>query len=141
MLISLHRPIPNDIGQVSQWFGEHPEWYGKFSLAGHNGIDYAVPATTPVLAAHDGIVRLEGYDPEGYGIYMYIISDRFQTLYAHLSKPIVEHGQAVIAQQSIALSGNSGNSTGPHLHFGLKIKGMHNQAYRDWIDPVPFRDI
>ena len=138
MLIKLARPLPLGIGLVSQFFGEHPEWYKKFGLAGHSGIDYAVPVGTTVLAAHAGIVEV-GSDPPGYGNYVRVVGGQYTTLYAHLSRISVATGQRVSVGTVLGASGNTGNSTGPHLHFGLKIKNMRNPAYLNWIDPVPFR--
>jgi len=138
VLIKLARPLPLGLGLVSQWFGEHPEWYKRFGLAGHNGIDYAVPVGTTVLAAHAGIIEV-GIDPPGYGNYVRVIGTQYTTLYAHLSRISVVKGQKVSVGTILGVSGNTGNSTGPHLHFGLKVQGMRNQAYLGWIDPVPFR--
>jgi len=140
MNISLARPVPEGIGTVSQWFGQHPEWYTCFGLVGHNGIDYAVPEDTPVLAAHAGRITASN-DPAGYGFYLLVQGEQYQTLYAHLRSTIVVTGQDVVAGEQIAWSGNTGNSTGPHLHFGLKITGMRNPGYSHYIDPAPFRDI
>jgi len=139
MILSLLRPIPQNIGDVSQWFGENPKDYAPWGLAGHDGIDYAVPEGTLVLAAHAGICTV-GWDENGYGQYIRINGPKFQTIYAHLRSVQVVTGTPVQAGDWIGESGNTGNSTGPHLHFGLKIHGMRNPAYRDWIDPVVFRD-
>lgn len=133
------RPLPVGSGFVSQWFGEHPEWYARYGLAGHNGLDYAVPLGTPVLAAHEGIVET-GDDPAGYGLYVRVINGYAITIYAHLSAVAVKAGERVTPGQQLGLSGNTGNSTGPHLHFSLKWVRGRNPAYRDWVDPVPFRE-
>jgi murein DD-endopeptidase MepM/ murein hydrolase activator NlpD len=138
MEISLVRPVVG--GRVSQWFGTNPEAYARFGLAGHNGIDYAVISGTPVRAAHDGVLRIAAVDPSGYGLYCVVDGEKFSTLYAHLAGVIAAEGE-VRAGQPIAVSGNTGNSTGPHLHFGLKVTGLRNPAYRNYIDPAPFRDI
>lgn len=135
----LARPLPGGVGSVSQWFGANAAAYAKFGLAGHNGIDYAVKLGTPVLAAHAGAVSV-GSDPAGYGNYVKVTGPRYETLYAHLSQVSVTAGERVEVGRQVGLSGNTGNSTGPHLHFGLRIKGMRNPAYGDWIDPVPFRE-
>lgn len=135
MRITLARPLPNGIGKVSQWFGEHPDWYRKYGLAGHSGIDYAAPLGTPVLAAHVGLVQV-GSDPNGYGNYVKVIGARMTTLYAHLSQITVTAGQRVQAGDRLGYVGSTGNSTGPHLHFGLKIAGVRNAAYGDWLDPM-----
>lgn len=138
-LLRLGRPLPAGAVLVTQWFGEHPEWYARFGLAGHNGLDYGVPEGTPVLAAHEGVLQSD-YDPEGYGLYVRVINGYMLTIYAHLSAVEVPDGTHVVKGQQIGLSGNTGNSTGPHLHFGLKWVRGRNPAYRDWVDPVPFRE-
>ena len=55
---------------LTQGFGEHPEWYGRFGLPGHNGVDFALPQGTPVLAPEDGTCIEDAYDPQGYGNYV-----------------------------------------------------------------------
>lgn len=140
MIISLARPLPLDMGRVSQSFGEHPEWYSRWEMAGHSGLDYACPEGTPVLAAHSGVCSI-GMDPGGYGQFVRVTGPDYLTLYAHLRCVRVVDNQPVTRGEQIGESGNTGNSTGPHLHWSLKINNMHNPAYRDWIDPVPFRDV
>ncbi len=88
----------------------------------HNGIDIGVKTGTEVMAAISGKVTLAGWDG-GYG-YSVVISDGdIEIRYAHLSEMLVEKGDIVTAGQLVAKSGNTGNSTGPHLHFELKIDG------------------
>lgn len=141
MILSFGRPVPPGIGWVSQWFGEHAIDYSIFNLAGHNGVDYAVPVGTPILAAHAGRVSQVGDDPTGWGIFIRLVGAGYSTLYAHLSEAQVRVGDAVMLGQQIALSGNTGNTTGPHLHWGLRVVGGSAPAYGDYIDPVPYRDI
>jgi murein DD-endopeptidase MepM/ murein hydrolase activator NlpD len=84
---------------------------------GHDGIDIGVPLGTPVLAAADGVVTFAG-EESGYGTHLEVRhADGTITTYSHLSKIDVVVGQAVRAGQQIAESGNTGHSTGPHLHF------------------------
>lgn len=91
----------------------------------HYGTDFAVWSGTPVLAFADGSVSMVGWD-KGYGDYVIIDhADGWQTLYAHLSETSVYCGQSVSAGQSIALSGDSGEVTGPHLHFELICGGIY----------------
>lgn len=136
--LALGRPLPDGQGYVSQWFGEHPEWYARFGLAGHSGLDYAVPIGTPVLAAHAGVASV-GNDPNGYGLYVRVTDATRVTLYAHLSKIMVVDNQPLRLGEQLGLSGNTGNSTGPHLHFALKWLRGRNPAYLGWVDPVPLR--
>ena len=119
--------------RISQRFGENPHMYAAFGLAGHEGVDFAVAVGTPISAAHDGVVR-SAQGPT-YGIQAWLEGDGVTTLYAHLSG-VLRHG-AVRAGDVIALSGNTGRSTGAHLHMGLKIRGWFNPAYKDWLDPLP----
>jgi len=133
--ITLARPLPDGTGRVSQWFGEHPDWYAPFGMAGHNGLDYAAPLGTAVLAAHVGVVQV-GFDERGYGNYVKVVGARLTTIYAHLSHVSVNAGDRVQAGDQLGNVGSTGNSTGPHLHFGLRIAGVRNQAYGNWLDPM-----
>lgn len=135
MRITLGRPLPEGVGRVSQWYGEHPDWYARFGLAGHNGIDYAAPLGTPVLAAHGGQVET-GNDPAGYGLYVRVVGSRLTTLYGHLSQVMVTAGARVVTGAPLGLVGSTGNSTGPHLHFGLRLAGVSNPAYANWHNPL-----
>lgn len=141
MDIALTHPLPANARLISQQFGENPDYYAQWQLAGHNGIDFAVPEGTPVAAAHTGRCWLAN-DPRGYGQHIVLASDdgRYQTLYAHLSGFIATPSEHVQAGQVIGVSGDTGNSTGPHLHFGVKIPGA-NPPYRDWVDPSPYLPI
>ena len=117
---------------ITQRFGERPEYYGGI---GHNGLDFVCEEGTPIIASHDGEASYyEERDVDnnfiGYGKYV-SIRDRengFKTEYCHLSK-VVKTGQ-VKAGEVIGLAGNTGNSSGPHLHFTLKNPKA--------IDPLPF---
>jgi murein DD-endopeptidase MepM/ murein hydrolase activator NlpD len=84
---------------------------------GHKGIDIGVPVGTPVLAAADGVVTFVGQQ-NGYGNHVEVRdADGSVTTYSHLSAFAATVGQPVQAGQLIARSGNTGHSTGPHLHF------------------------
>ena len=88
----------------------------------HGGVDLAVPEGTPIYAADNGKVIVAGNLDNGYG--NYIILDHqngCKTLYAHNSELLVSVGDVVAQGDRIALSGNTGNSTGPHLHFEVQI--------------------
>lgn len=95
---------------------------------GHKGIDIGVNVGTPVKAPADGIAYTRGYDPNGYGYYMDINHGNINgynitTRYGHLSKFVGRNGAKVKQGEVIALSGNTGNSTGPHLHFEIRANG------------------
>lgn len=92
---------------------------------GHTGVDYTAPIGTPVVAAAGGtVVEAEGGWNGGFGINVLMNVGGGMTLrYAHLSKYVVSPGQSVAQGQIIGYSGNSGRSTGPHLHFELRVNG------------------
>ncbi len=109
-------------GWISSWYG----WRGDpFSGARvfHNGIDIGVDMGTPVHAAMDGYVSETGYN-SGFGNYIVLSHHAgWMSLYGHLQAISVKEGQRVSAGQRIALSGNTGYSTGPHLHFSVFKNG------------------
>ena len=89
----------------------------------HKGIGWATPVGTAVVASSTGTVVRAGW-ASGYGYVVYINhSDGRQTRYGHLSKVLVKVGDSVKQGQKIALSGNTGRSTGPHIHFEILING------------------
>lgn len=89
----------------------------------HKGVDWATPIGTPVYASCGGTVAKAGWG-SGYGYVIYINhEDGRQTRYGHLSKVLVKAGQSVKQGDKIALSGNTGVSTGPHIHFEILING------------------
>ncbi|MGX1132253.1 murein DD-endopeptidase MepM/ murein hydrolase activator NlpD [Streptomyces glaucescens] len=105
----------------------------------HSGQDFAVPVGTKVVAAHGGTVVKAGGNGAGdgpaYGNAIVIKhGNGSYSQYAHLSKVNVRIGQVVAAGQQIALSGNTGNSSGPHLHFEIRTTPNYGTA----VDPVAF---
>jgi murein DD-endopeptidase MepM/ murein hydrolase activator NlpD len=99
----------------------------------HAGVDLAAPIGTPVRAVKDGVVRFAG-DRGGYGnIVIVDHGDGTETRYAHCHTLDVKAGQAVRAGQDIATVGNTGRSTGPHLHFEFRVRGAAT-------DPSAFLD-
>ena len=85
----------------------------------HTGIDYAVPTGTDVLAIADGTIVNANWG-RSYGVQLVSAIDGGWIIYAHLSATLVKPGDKVKAGQVIAKSGNTGNSTGPHLHVELR---------------------
>jgi len=107
------RPIT---GFITSGFGmrEHPIY--KRTLF-HAGTDFSAPVGTKVMATADGTVAFSGFD-KGYGKKVVINhANGYQTVYAHLSKAVIRQGQRVERGDLIAFSGNTGVSTGPHLHY------------------------
>jgi murein DD-endopeptidase MepM/ murein hydrolase activator NlpD len=90
----------------------------------HEGLDFAAPAGTPILAASGGVV-LDARHQAGYGNMVEIDhGDGLITRYAHASKLLVKPGEVVSRGQEIALVGSTGQSTGPHLHFEVRLAGQ-----------------
>ena len=89
----------------------------------HPGIDIAIPTGTPIRAAGGGTVSRTGSDPE-YGLFVLIAHpDGYQTMYGHASRLLASEGDEISAGQVIALSGSTGRSTAPHLHFEIRRGG------------------
>ncbi|MGY1663963.1 peptidoglycan DD-metalloendopeptidase family protein [Geodermatophilus sp. SYSU D00705] len=100
----------------------------------HYGIDLAAPMRTPEYAAMDGVVLRAG-SASGFGLAVYILHENGDvTVYGHMDKILVEPGQYVEAGETIALLGNRGQSTGPHLHFEVHEGGINGER----INPVPW---
>ncbi len=141
------KPILGDIFignfPVTQGYGGNPEAYKQFGLAGHNGIDFGVPDNTQIISATNGKVVRVGFDQYGYGNYLEVWDEAQQcaTLYAHLKTIVVQMNDTVIRGQSLAYSDNTGNSTGPHLHFGYcrtdanGVRTNKDNGYAGWINP------
>ena len=123
---------------LTQGFGLNPTDYAKFGIKGHNGLDYGLPTGTQVIAPHGGKVIEVTNDPAGYGNYIKIENDKEGSVMAHLKVFQVQVGQEVNEGQPIALSDNTGNSTGPHLHWGYFTKPRNRQnGYAGFIDQLP----
>ncbi|HBN03428.1 MAG TPA: peptidase M23 [Bacteroidetes bacterium] len=99
--------------------------YGWRKSRWHKGIDISLDIGDPVCAAFDGVVRMQRYNAGGFGNYIVIRHENgLETLYAHLSEAIVERNQIVSAGDTIGFGGSTGRSTGPHLHFEVRIMGQ-----------------
>lgn len=109
-------------GRLSSRFGARSA-PTRGASTNHKGVDWATPIGTTVVASNAGTVVHAGW-ASGYGYAVYINhSDGRQTRYGHLSKVLVKVGQTVSQGERIALSGNTGRSTGPHVHFEIRING------------------
>ena len=114
--IYLLPPVP---GRLTSPFG----WREAFGRM-HHGIDLALQIGDTIRAARSGRVSLIANDADGYGNYLCLQhSGEIETRYGHLLRPIVSLGAYVRAGDPIALGGNTGNSTGPHLHFEVRQQG------------------
>ncbi len=136
-MIKLQRNLFEGDFPLTQLFGENPDWYAPFGMDGHNGIDYATPTGTNLYCCIDGQVTEVAYDSNGYGKYIKIENDECGVLYAHMrALSTIPVGATVRAGDTIGQSGNTGNSTGPHLHFGVFPKPRdRSNGYAGYIDP------
>ena len=155
-MFKLLRPLPslgNNQLLISQRFGENPDNYSPMN--GHEGIDLACPVGTPVHSA--GLQNAIVVDREGngnkerekfYGIYVLIeypgvpeFPFGFYVMYAHLKRAIVYTGNQIGVGQYIGETGNTGRSTGPHLHWHFQPKPVaRNNGFGGCIDFYSFVD-
>ena len=129
--------------RVSQIFGNDliingVHIYAQYGYKGHNGIDYATPSGTTILAPHSGKVIEANFDANGYGYYLKIENDVEGSVLGHNQKFLVKVGDIVTEGQPVAISGNTGNSTGAHLHWGYyKFPRNRQNGYGGFIDQAP----
>jgi hypothetical protein len=109
-------------GVLTQYY----HWY-------HRGIDIGVALNTAVVATHSGQVIFAGWRTDGYGNLIILQSGMFITYYAHLTDFNVVAGQIVGRGSVIGFSGSTGNSTGPHVHYEIRINDSE-------VDPLTFED-
>ncbi len=122
---------PTQVRRISSKFG-YRTIYGKLEF--HNGIDIPVWYGSKILATKDGVVTKAGWEA-GYGWTVEIAHEMgFTTIYGHNSKLLVQKGDEVKAGDVIALSGSSGRSTGPHVHYEIRLNGVP-------VDPLRYLDI
>lgn len=107
-------------GRITSGFG-----YRSSFRRMHKGVDIAMALGDTVRVPIRGRVERVGYEPGGYGLYIVVEhDDGMETRYAHLKRSMVSAGEYVAAGEAIALSGNTGNSSGPHLHFETRYHGV-----------------
>ena len=108
--------------------------YGWRRYRMHKGTDIKVQIGDSIRAAWGGQVRIVGWDPRGYGYYVVLRHDNgLETIYGHLSRPLVDEYEKVLAGDVIGLGGNTGRSTGSHLHLEIRYLG-------NALDPATFID-
>jgi len=114
-------PLKGVRGWVTQVFGPSIHPFGKYWYL-HRGIDLAFGYGVPIMATADGKVVEKDFDPNGFGYYI-VLQHRygFKTRYAHLQRQMVDVGQDITQGDVIGTMGNTGMSTGPHLHYEVSI--------------------
>lgn len=127
----------------TQGFGEHPEWYNEYDLAGHEGIDYSTKRDRTIYNPERGIVERDYDIPRGaYGNYVVISypESGLMVYYAHMKENYVEPGDIVEAGDIIGIMGGTGNSKGDHLHIsGKRVNSLGkvldtDNGYKGYID-------
>jgi hypothetical protein len=133
---------PTEFRIVTQWFGERPEFYSKYGLPGHEGVDFVAPMGSKIFAVAPGTVKRVQATDDGnaYGIHVRIQHvDGYETIYGHFKSAIVKLGDQVTAGQQIGFADSTGNSQGSHLHLTLKHASETLGRYPNHIvDPTPF---
>lgn len=138
--------------RITQLFGANPSIYEKFGMKGHNGIDWGIKVGVPLFAPCDGKVLVKDSGKGGYGLHIKIRSHHGarEVVLGHLSEVFVKSGDNINAGDKIALSGNTGFSTGPHLHMGYRklvpARGdiftwqveNYNNGYYGYVDFLPY---
>jgi hypothetical protein len=135
---------------ITQLWAENPGFYSRYSyegvpLLGHNGVDFGTPHGVAVLASDAGEVAQTGYEPTGFGHFILLAHPWGQSIYAHLNSVSVHMGQQVGRLQTIGISGSTGSSSGPHLHYAIRIHPFtRTDGWGGFSDPLPYlnpRDI
>ncbi|WP_028469969.1 M23 family metallopeptidase [Neptunomonas japonica] len=131
MLNSIPNGVPIQAIRISDGFGMRMHPIRKKRVM-HHGIDYKANIGTPVYSTADGVVESAGNKHDGYGKQVVILHGfGFKSSYSHLNKIEVSSGEFVHKGQKIAESGNTGKSTGPHLHY--EVRHLYSK-----INPAPF---
>ena len=124
---------------ITQYFGESPKVYQPLGYIGHHGVDIGLPMRTLVRCSLGGTVVLSGRTRElpGAGIYVVVKhDDRYSTVYMHLAEVAVHRGDVVEVGHLLGYSGNTGLSTGPHLHWGLRDFYQMDNGYQGYVNPL-----
>jgi murein DD-endopeptidase MepM/ murein hydrolase activator NlpD len=130
---------------ITQAFGARPEFYRRYGLAGHNGLDFRTRfldspmGRRQIYAVLPGVViKVVNARVGGYGTYIVIEhEDGTTTLYGHQFHIWSKLHDNVSGGEVIGISDNTGDSSGPHLHLGVRpAKPNFNNGYKGWVDPI-----
>ena len=124
--------------QVTQHFGENPDYYAALGYAGHHGIDIACPEGTSVYACEGGAASFYPNDPTAGNFVIIHHSGGLTTRYLHLSSFEWAGNHTVYRGELLGLSGNTGLSEGPHLHFEVIDPTQWGNGYQGRVDPLPY---
>lgn len=138
-------PVKNT--PLGQKFGEDPATYAQFGMNGHNGQDFPVNSGTPVYAPEDAVVTISAngttdeYTGNPVSGETVVLRGTMEHWLLHNSRRVVSVGQRVTEGQLVAYSGNTGFSTGPHCHWGVRpLDPQLANGYRGFIDPLTVKE-
>jgi len=138
-----HNPLDSIF--ITQKFGEDPTLYGRWNLKGHHGLDFRTKTSTDpigkqnIYAVLPGTVIQATYSDNNGNFVRLEHEDGGQSVYLHLSMIKVTSGKRIEAGDLIGISGNTGFSGGPHLHFGYRPGGFNvGDGYMGYVDCEPF---
>ncbi len=142
--VYLAAPYQGKFG-IAQLWGENPAVYSQIGydgvpLLGHNGVDFLTPTGTPLLATDNGVAsEVVANDPTGFGNYVKLQHSWGESVYAHMLDFSIGQGQGVSRGQLLGRSGATGNVTGPHLHFAIRINPYNRRdGWGGYSDPLPY---
>jgi murein DD-endopeptidase MepM/ murein hydrolase activator NlpD len=141
----VHPVVVPEYRRVTQTFGARPEFYKQYKvdnvpLRGHEGIDFGTPVGALAQAVDAGkVVEVADQGNVGYGRYIKIVHGWGESVYAHLEEQWLKVGDMVRQGDLIGRTGNTGNSSGPHLHFGLRVRPFKRaDGWGGYTDPAPY---
>ena len=140
--------------RITQGFPDRPEYYAKYGLKGHGGLDFGTNGDDTIFAPFQGQAKVI-YDKDadgkykGFGLHIKIRDGEKECVLAHLSEVYITDGQQVYLGQKLGLMGSTGDSSAKHLHFGLRFtdnKGTlwsrsvlnYDNGYKGYIDPTEY---
>lgn len=137
--------------RITQHFGQRPEYYEKYGLKGHNGIDFTgekIGEKAYVYSPYDGWVKETGFN-SGYGNFIRLVTPLFngtrrELIFGHLGSMTVQKGMWITLGDKIAVMGNTGDADGIHLHLGLRYLSRfgyvvdEKNGYSGYVDFEPY---
>jgi len=136
--------------RLTQGFGENPSFYLPLGLTAHNGADFGSSGDDRIFAPFGGVAMVKDDGKSGYGLHVKIRDEEKEITLAHLDRCYIKNGDKVYMGDKVGLMGNSGISTGKHLHVTLRFlekAGLsvweykirnYNNGYKGAVDPLPY---
>lgn len=138
-----------DKPRLTQDFTGRPEYYVKYGLKSHGGLDFGPNGNETIYAPFSGKVKVLNQGEAGYGLHVKVRDGEKECVLAHLSEVFIKDGQAIYMGDKIGLMGNTGDSTAKHLHFGLRFTKNegplwsrevlnYDNGWHGYVDPTPY---